>query len=102
MTENKLKSNLPKAELLKTTITETEEEADMVTEKEEASEEEMTVTTDSEVETTEDHEEISVVIDQKVVSIVVKTVTSLETVHNVIILILFSEKTKRIQRWKWW
>jgi hypothetical protein len=95
LTANKLKSNLPKAEPLKTTIT--DPEVDSVTETEEATEEEMIVTTDSEVETTEDHEEISVVIDQKVVSIVVKTVTSPETVHNVIILNLFSEKTQIIQ-----
>jgi hypothetical protein len=95
LTENKLKSNSPKAEPPKNTITDLE--VDLVTETEEATEEEMIVTTDSEVEMTEDHEEILVVIDQKVVSIVVKTVTSPETAHNVIILILFSEKTQRIQ-----
>lgn len=98
---NRLKSNSPKAELPKTTTTDLE--VDLVTEIEEAIEEEMTVITDSEVEmieeveTTEDHEEI-LVTDQKVASTVVKTVTSLETVHNVIILILFSEKTKIIQQ----
>lgn len=81
MTENKSKSNSPKAEAVKTSA---ELEDDSVIETVEASEEEMTVTTDLEVEMTEDHEE-TLVIDQKVASTVVKMVISPETVLNVII-----------------
>lgn len=93
MTASKLKSNLPEVKAAETLAA---EEEDSATETEEASEAEEIVITASEEEMIEDHEEISVT-NQRDVSIVVRTVTSPETAQNVI-FILFSEKTKRIQR----
>ncbi len=92
MTENKSKSSSPKAELAKTSA---DPEVGSEIGTEEDTEEEMIVTTDSEVEMTEDHEEISVGIGLKVVSIVARMVISPGTAVNVSIFSNFSARKPR-------